>query len=134
MPQSLTLEESSLPMATAAENNYYLPFCDFGREDRGDVPEPIRSANNLSYYLAVSPPKHWASWPSSSQLPSKESRNLDLTSDQILVPSEVTGMPLNNGFNVFGIVPFTVVVLMDYVFFVITLNFRRSLLEEFYHL
>ncbi|KAI9125020.1 hypothetical protein K1719_003636 [Acacia pycnantha] len=108
VPQSSTLEESSLPMATAAENNYYLPFCDSVREDRDDVPEPIRSLNNLSYYPAVSSPMHWASWPSSSQLPSKETWNPELTSDLILVPSEDTGTPLNNGLNVSGIVPFTV--------------------------
>ncbi|KAK4263006.1 hypothetical protein QN277_028487 [Acacia crassicarpa] len=108
VPQSSTLEESSLPMATAAENNYYLPFCDSGREDRDDVPEPIRSVNNLSYYPAVSSPKHWASWPSALQLPPKESWNPELTTNQILVPSEDTGSPLNNGFNVSGIVPFTV--------------------------
>ncbi|XP_028802810.1 ubiquitin carboxyl-terminal hydrolase 20 isoform X2 [Neltuma alba] len=108
VPQSSTLDKSSLPMATAHENSYYLPFCDSGGEDRGDVPEPIRSVNNLSYYPPLSSSQQWPSWPASSQLPPKETWNSELTSDEILVPSEDTGTPLNNGFNVSGIVPFTV--------------------------
>ncbi|XP_054823685.1 ubiquitin carboxyl-terminal hydrolase 21-like [Prosopis cineraria] len=108
VPQSSTPDESSLAMATAADNNYYLALRDSSREDRDDGPEPIRSVNDLSYYPAVSSPKQWPSWPSSSQLPPKEAWNSELSSDEILVPSGDTGTPLNNGFTASGIVPFTV--------------------------